>query len=419
MAHEIKMPQLGLTMTEGTVGRWLKNEGDTVNLGEPLVEIETDKLTSEIESEFSGVLLKIIQKEGDEVPVQGLLALIGEANEVATSSEAVSPTAVTLAVPNAPPPAHIAAVASDAAIISSLSGRIKVSPLAKKIAKERNIDLASVVATGPGGRIVKSDIDNYQHTATATATATPVPTSVAAPARVNGAVALSHTRREKMKSMRKTVATRMLQSHTEIPNVTQTIKVEVTALLALRKQLNQERAEDNRLSVNDFILKATAKALAQHKEILVSIDGDEIIYHDEVNLGMAVGLDSGLVVPVIHQADLLALGHLSDTAKCLAKKAREGTLLADDYQGHTFTLSNLGMYGIESFTPIINQPDAAILGVCAVQEELALDKAGAVVSQQNMRLSMTFDHRLLDGAVVAKFQQTLRKLLENPMNILL
>ncbi|QIQ20573.1 dihydrolipoamide acetyltransferase family protein [Zophobihabitans entericus] len=415
MAYEIKMPQLGLTMTEGTVGRWLKREGESVNKGDVLVEIETDKIATEIESEFSGTLLKILQQEGEEVPVQGILCLIGEANEnVAGVTETVA-TSVPEVVQSEPmintaiKPAVSAPVAN-----SSVNGRVKASPLAKKMAMDKGIDLSVVSGSGPGGRIVKQDILNHK------STSSPIPVggneSVSKKADF---VANTSERREKMKSMRKTVASRMLQSHLEIPGVTQTVKVDVTCLLALRKQLNAERDESQRFSINDFILKATSKALWLHKEMLISIDGDEIIYHDHVNLGMAVSVDSGLIVPVIRQAESLTLESLSVQAKELAKKAREGTLSAQEYQGNTFTISNLGMFGIESFTPIINQPDAAILGVCAVQEELALSQSDELLKKQVMRLSLTFDHRLLDGVVVAKFQKTLTELLENPMNMLL
>lgn len=408
MAHEIKMPQLGLTMTEGTVGRWLKKEGDVVNEGDPLVEIETDKLASEIESEFSGILLKIVQEEGNEVPVQTVLCVIGEKNEeisVNSSSHEDSESHIATTLQpnieqkNTEPLQH--------------NDRIKISPLARKIAADKNIDLSKISGTGPNGRIVKRDVLNFEQVNVVVAN-TEIPSeSIVSSHFVEG------SRREKMKSMRKVVATRMLKSHLDIPNVTQTIKVDVTNLITFRKQLNQNREKSSSFSINDFILKATAKALSYHKEILVSIEGDEIIYHNDVNLGMAVGIDGGLIVPVINNANILSLENLSMIAKLLANKAREGSLTAEEYKGNTFTISNLGMYGIESFTPIINQPDAAILGVCSVQDELDIDIDGKLIKKQVMRLSLTYDHRLLDGVVVAKFQQTLCQLLENPINILI
>lgn len=419
MVHEINMPQLGLTMTEGTIRKWLKNVGDKVNKGDILVEIETDKIISEIESEFNGFLLKIIQKEGDEVPVKGALALIGDRKEdiVNDTEKSVTGTVITKLkapiLPAIPEPAPVFVQFTDDIMTSG--GRIKVSPLARKMAKERDISLSDLVGSGPGGRIVKRDIDNYKKVISSS----PVSPVFTTDTDLLSPVLISNERREKMSSMRKVVATRMLQSHTNIPCVTQTVKADVTQLLVLRKELNQDRNVEQHISVNDFILKATSKALSLHKEMLVSIDGDDIIYHDDVNLGMAVGLDSGLIVPVIRKADFLSLSHLSKTAKILAEKARNGRLQAEDYYGSTFTVSNLGMYGIETFTPIINHPDAAILGVCAVQNELTLNNEGNLVTTHVMRLSLSFDHRLLDGVVVAKFQQTLTQLLSNPMNILL
>ena len=221
----------------------------------------------------------------------------------------------------------------------------------------------------------------------------------------------------KLSGMRKVVAERMLQSHTEIPPVTQNTKVDVTALMQFRKSLAETAGK--KFSVNDLILKATAKELRQHPEILVSYDNGQIIQRAHVNLGMAVALDAGLIVPVIRDADKMGLEELAAKAKDLATRAKDNQLTTDEYKGSTFSVSNLGMFGIETFTPIINQPDAAILGVCAIQDELALDDEGNVVKKQVMRLSVTLDHRLLDGAVVAKFEMDLRDLLQNPMSILL
>ena len=221
---------------------------------------------------------------------------------------------------------------------------------------------------------------------------------------------------EKLTGMRKVVAQRMYTSAVEIPTVTQTVKVDVTALLAFRKKLKEE---GHAFSVNDFVLKAVAKALRRHPEILVSLDGEQIIRRAHVNLGMAVALDAGLIVPVIRDADLLSLEALSAKARDLAERARANQLGADEYKGSTFTVSNLGMFGVESFTPIINQPDAAILGVNCTEDELVMEDDGTIAKHQVLRISLTFDHRLLDGAVAAKFEMTVRDLLEHPMDILL
>ena len=333
MAYEVLMPQLGLTMEEGTVSRWLRQEGEAVKTGEALLEITTDKLTNEVLSEHDGVLLKIVAQEGEDVPVKGLLAYIGQSGEtVGGAPAAPAPTPAP-----APAPAALELMEGDSV--------------------------------------------------------------------------------EKLTGMRKVVAERMSRSHSEIPSVTQTTKVDVTELMRLRRQLQQESGV--KYSVNDLILKAVAKALRQHPEILVSYDGGRMVRRAHVNLGMAVALDAGLIVPVIRDADRLSLDALSAAARDLADRAKTNRLTADEYKGSTFTVSNLGMFGVESFTPIINQPDAGILGVCAVEDELVMDDQGTISKRQVMRVSFTFDHRLIDGAVAARFALDLRDLLQTPLRILL
>ena len=415
MAVAIKMPQLGLTMTEGTVGKWLKKVGDPVAVGDPLMEIETDKLSTELNSEAEGVLLAISAQDGAEVPVLGLLGYIGAAGEAVPADAAapapaapaapVAPVAPAAAPAAAPAPVAAAPVAAPAPAAPA-GGRVKASPLAKKTAANLGVNLAALAGTGPGGRILQRDV-------------LAAPAQSAAPAAQAGVAAASTARREKLKGMRKTVGERMLASHTQIPPVTQNMKINVTELMAFRAMLNDKREKDKKFSLNDLVLKATAKALAQHKDMLVSLDGNEVVYNEDVHIGMAVALDEGLIVPTIRNADQLGLEALSAKAKDLASRAREGQLGMDEYQGSTFSVSNLGMFGVETFTPIINQPNAAILGVCAVDSELDMDEEGAVFKKQVMRISLTYDHRLMDGAVAARFQVTLRGLLENPMSILL
>ena len=414
MATEIKMPQLGLTMEEGTVERWLKAEGDAVKEGEPLLEITTDKLTNEVEAEADGVLLKIVAPEGTDVPVQGLLGWIGQPGEQvgAPAAAPTAPAAVPAAAP-APAPAAEAAPARDK--------KIRISPLARKIAKQMGVDYTAVTGTGPSGRIIKRDILAAAESAPKAAPAAQKPAAAAAaPAitafPVKNLELMEGDTVEKLTGMRKVVAQRMYTSAVEIPTVTQTVKVDVTALLAFRRQLKEA---GHPFSVNDLVLKAVAKALRKHPEILVSLDGEQIIRRAHVNLGMAVALDTGLIVPVIRDADLLSLEALSAKAKDLAERARNNQLGADEYKGSTFTVSNLGMFGVESFTPIINQPDAAILGVNCTEDELVMEEDGTIARHQVMRISLTFDHRLLDGAVAARFEMTVRDLLEHPMDILL
>ena len=423
MAYELLMPQLGLTMEEGTVSQWIKKEGDAVKVGDVILEITTDKLTNEVVSEYEGTLIKIVAQEGEDIPVKGLLAYIGQPGEaVGGAAPAAAPAAEA-----APAAAAPAAPAAAPAPVAANGQRRRISPLARKTAAKMGVDYSGIAGSGPSGRIVLKDILAAAEAQKA-APAAAAPVAEAAPAAAPAAPAKPAAPKAglelmegdtviKLAGMRKVVAERMLASHTEIPNVTQNIKVDVTELMKFRKTLLAMTGK--KYSVNDLVLKATAKCLRQHPEMLVSFDGNQIIQRAHVNLGMAVALDAGLIVPVIRDADKMGLGELAATAKDLATRAKENKLGADEYKGSTFSVSNLGMFGIETFTPIINQPDAAILGVCAIQDELALDDEGNVTKKQVMRLSVTLDHRLLDGAVVAKFQMDLRDLLQNPMSILL
>lgn len=415
MAFEIKMPQLGLTMEEGTVAQWLKQEGDTVAKGDVLLEITTDKLTSEIESEADGVLLKIVAKEGEDVPVKGLLGYIGEAGEtVGDAAPAAAPAAA------APAPAEVPAAAPAPAPAAKADGsRIRISPLARKTAAKLGVDYQNLAGSGPSGRIVQKDILAAAEAAKQQpAPVAEAPAAAPAPAAKSGELELMDGDEVvKLAGMRKVVAERMAKSAREIPTVTQNVKIDVTKLVAFRKQINETSGQ--KFSMNDFILKAVANALRANPHILVSIDGNQIIKRAHVNLGMAVALDDGLIVPVIRDADKLSLSQISATAKDLAVRARENKLAMDEYKGSTFTISNLGMFGVETFDPIINQPDAGILGVCAVQDELDMDDEGKIFKKQVMRISFTFDHRLIDGAVAAKFELAIKELLEDPMRILL
>ena len=421
MAYELLMPQLGLTMEEGTVSQWIKKEGDAVKVGDVILEITTDKLTNEVVSEYEGTLIKIVAQEGEDIPVKGLLAYIGQPGEaVGGAAPAAAPAAEA-----APAAAAPAAPAAAPAPVAANGQRRRISPLARKTAAKMGVDYSGIAGSGPSGRIVLKDIlaaaeaqKNAPAAAAPAAEAAPAAAPAAKPAAPKAGLELMEGDTViKLAGMRKVVAERMLASHTEIPNVTQNIKVDVTELMKFRKTLLAMTGK--KYSVNDLVLKATAKCLRQHPEMLVSFDGNQIIQRAHVNLGMAVALDAGLIVPVIRDADKMGLDELAATAKDLATRAKENKLGADEYKGSTFSVSNLGMFGIETFTPIINQPDAAILGVCAIQDELALDDEGNVTKKQVMRLSVTLDHRLLDGAVVAKFQMDLRDLLQNPMSILL
>lgn len=413
MAYEVLMPQLGLTMEEGTVSQWLKKEGDEVKAGEAILEITTDKLTNEVTSEHDGVLLKIVAQEGEDIPVKGLLCYVGQPGEAvgdAPAAAAAAPAAP--AAPTAP-----AAAAPVPAPVAAGGARIRISPLARKTAAKLGVDVSGIVGSGPSGRIRQQDVLAAAKAPKAAAPVAAEPAPAAKPVSKTGLELMEGDTVSKLAGMRKVVAQRMLQSHTEIPPVTQNTKVDVTELMKFRKMLLAETG--NKYSVNDLILKATAKCLRQHPEVLVSLDGDQVIQRAHVNLGMAVALDAGLIVPVIRDADRMGLDALSAAAKDLASRAKGNKLTPDEYKGSTFSVSNLGMFGIETFTPIVNQPDAAILGVCAVEDELVMDDEGNISKHQVMRLSFTYDHRLIDGAVAAKFVMALRDLLEKPMSIIL
>ena len=412
MAFEVLMPQLGLTMEEGTVSQWVKHEGDAVKTGDVLLEITTDKLTNEVTSEHDGVLLKIVAQEGEDVPVKGLLCYVGQPGEAVGGAPAAAPAA---AAPAAPAPSAAAAPAAAPVAAAAGGARVRISPLARKTAAKLGVDVTKLTGTGPSGRIRQQDV--LAAASAPQAAAAPAPAPAAKPVSKTGLELMEGDTVAKLAGMRKVVAQRMLQSHTEIPPVTQNTKVDVTELMKFRKMLMAETG--NKYSVNDLILKATAKCLRQHPEVLVSLDGDQVIQRAHVNLGMAVALDAGLIVPVIRDADRLGLDALSAAAKDLASRAKNNKLTPDEYKGSTFSVSNLGMFGIETFTPIVNQPDAAILGVCAVQDELVMDDEGNISKHQVMRLSFTYDHRLIDGAVAAKFVMALRDLLEKPMSIIL
>lgn len=410
MAVEVRMPQLGLTMEEGTIDQWLKQEGDEVKVGDPIVQIQTDKLTSELESEADGVLLKIVAPEGEDIPVKGLLAYIGEAGEtvgivdvVTSSLEEITPVLEEVKI-----------VESEDSLSTQSGGRIKISPLAKKTAKKLGVTYTNLQGTGPGGRIIQQDILKKAEEPIVEA---PIQVSPAPSVKASNIELMDGDTVVKLTGMRKTIAERMFKSHNEIPAVTQDVKIDVTKLVEFRKQLNENR--ETRLSINDFILKAVAKALKKNRNILVSLDGDRIIKRAHINLGMAVSLEEGLIVPVIKDADTMGIEELSQRAKDLAVRAREGKMNMDECSGSTFTISNLGMYGVTSFTPIINQPDAAILGVNSIQSELDMDDEGNVFKKQVLTISLTFDHRLLDGSDAAVFQLDIKKLLEDPINIIL
>lgn len=399
---EIRMPQLGLTMTEGTVTRWLKAEGESVAKGEILYEVETDKLTNEVPSDIDGVVRKIVAPEGSEIPVQGLLAFVGDADEPVPDIEAGAPSAPageTSAVPEAKSETPVAATVP--------GGRIHASGLAKKIAREKGVDLAQVRGTGPGGRIIAADVEAAE-AAPATAAAQPAPVT---------SVAGGHTRTEQMSGMRKAISRNMLASWTSIPVVHYNLTADTTTVAELKAKILDR--DGVKVTYTDILAKLLAKALIDFPELNSSVDGETITYHEYVNLGIAVALPDGLVVPVIQNAHLKGITEIASESKELAARARSGGLSQLDMEGGTFTISNIGMYGIDTFTPIVNGTEAAILGVGTITKTPIVTSDDEIIIRPMMSLSLTADHRVADGAVAAAFLGRLKAYIEDPMRTLL
>jgi len=407
MATEVIMPQLGLTMEEGTIAKWIKQVGDKVAKGDVLVEITTDKLSSEIESEVDGILLKIAAQEGEDIPVKGLLAIIGEEGEqVGASSQApaAKAEAVQAEAPKVAPAPQAAALTA--------SGRVKASPLAKKIAAELGVDLATVSGSGPSGRIVQKDVLAAEVKPAATQVVAAEVKQAAAPVQA----AVSGDTVKPLTNMRKVIAKRMQLSKTTAPHVTITTEVNVDKTIALRSKLNAKNT-DVRFSYTDILVKMAATALRNYPKINSSLTADSIITHDRVNVGVAVALDDGLIVPVVRDADRKGLKAITKETKDLISKARTNTLSPDEMSGATFTISNLGSYDIDGFTPVINLPEAAILGVGRIVKKPIVNKNDEIVPASMMVLSLSFDHRIVDGAQAAEFLKAIKGYLEDPDNM--
>ncbi|MEM7509387.1 MAG: pyruvate dehydrogenase complex dihydrolipoamide acetyltransferase [Bacteroidota bacterium] len=422
MAEIIRMPRLSDTMTEGVIAAWHKNIGDDVSSGDLLAEIETDKATMDLESFFDGKLLHIGVEEGKGIPVGELLAIIGEEGEDisvhlaggAAPAEAPATSNGQEAVEAAPAPAVVATVVADTPAPAS-SSRIKASPLAKAMAKEKGIDLSQVAGSGDQGRIVKKDIENFKG-APAAPVAAPAPTPAAAPLPVASAPASMEAEEVRVSQMRKTIAKRLSESKFSAPHFYLTMEINMDKTMVARKALNE--ASPVKISFNDIIIKAAAVALKQHPAINSSWLGDTIRYNKEINIGMAVAIDEGLLVPVIRHADAKGLINISEESKSLAGRARNRELQPSEWQGNTFTISNLGMFGIEEFTAIINPPDACILAVGGIIPK-AIVKDGEIVPGNMMKVTLSCDHRVVDGALGSAFLKTLKGLLEDPLRILL
>lgn len=397
--QEIVMPKLGLTMKTGTVVQWLKKEGDAVKAGEPVVSVETEKYAVDVEAPQAGILHKILVPEGEERPVGEPLGLIGEPGAQLPETNQPSATVAETPTPSptsAPAPAAPAPAAAPAA--GQASPARPASPLARKLAREHGIDLAVVNGTGPGGRITEKDI------------LAAVEARSAAPAGAGSAPGELPpvVRTVPVRGIRKVIAERMTQSWTEVPHVRLTITVDADPLVAFRETLRSQG-----ITVSDLLVRATALALMEHSDLNAEYTPEEIKVYGDVNIGMAVDAPQGLVVPVIRSATR-SLAALAQDRKALVEKARNRTLGAEELSGGTFTISNLGMLGIEDFTAIVNPPQAAILAVGALSRRPVVVGHDALAVRWQMTLSLSLDHRVADGAAGARFLATLKKLLEAP-----
>ena len=428
MAEVIRMPRMSDTMEEGVIVGWLKKVGDSLEPGDVLAEVETDKATMELESFQEGTLLYIGVEEGP-VPVNGILAVIGEEGEDYKSALAAAENGSTTSEAKedsnenkesaTPAEPEVAAAAEQPANNNS---RVKASPLAKKIAQDSGLDLTTINGSGDNGRIVKKDVEAYLKQPSAPASAPAAPAANPAEEAKGPAVApftFSGNGQEAeevpVSQMRKVIARRLGESKFSAPHFYLTIEVEMSKAMATRKQLNE--IAPTRISYNDLVVKSCAVALRQHPAINSSWLGDKIRINKEINVGVAVAVPDGLLVPVIRHADMKSLSQINVEVKELAGKAKEKRLQPDQMQGNTFTISNLGMFDIDEFTAIINPPDACIMAVGSIAEK-PIVKDGELAVGNIMKLTLSCDHRVVDGASGARFLQTVKSMLEDPIRLL-
>ncbi|MCY2688291.1 pyruvate dehydrogenase complex dihydrolipoamide acetyltransferase [Salinimicrobium sp. TH3] len=419
----VKMPRLSDTMEEGTVASWLKNEGDEVEEGEILAEIETDKATMEFESFYSGTLLYIGIKEGETAPVDAVLAIIGpkgtDVSSIVESGGAAKPAASKKQEDKKEEKAE-ETEKTEQSTTTSDGKRIFASPLAKKMAEDLGIDLADVKGSGENNRIVKKDIENYkpsEKTAEAKPAAAASHEEKAQPSAVQTYTPAGEESFEEVKNsqMRKTIAKRLAESKYNAPHYYLTIEVDMSNAMANRKQINE--IPDVKVSFNDLVIKASAMALRKHPRVNSQWTGDSTKIAKHIHMGVAVAVDEGLVVPVLKYADQMSLTQIGGNVKELAGKARNKKLQPQEMEGSTFTVSNLGMFGITEFTSIINQPNSAILSVGAIVEKPVV-RNGEIVVGNTMKLTLACDHRTVDGATGAQFLETLKTYIENPVTML-
>lgn len=428
MAEVLRLPRMSDTMEEGVIAELHIKVGDNVSAGDIIAEVETDKATMEWESFQEGKVLYIGVENGDTVPINALVAIIGqegediqallskEANKTETANEEDEGPAVETSKEDDTDNTIEFNIEHQENTTAENNERLKASPLAKKIAEEKGIDLHQIKGSGDEGRITKRDVEEYTPTATTEIKAKPeekIPQQVQIPQMVGN----ESFREEKISQVRKTIAKRLAESKYSAPHFYLTVEVNMNKTIAAREEINKQIAP-SKISFNDIVIKATANAIRKHLDVNASWLGDTIRYNEHIHIGMAVATDFGLVVPVIKFADNKSLLHIAEEAKQFALKARDRKLTPDEMKGNTFSISNLGGFGINEFTAIINPPDSCILAVGGIKKELGYNENKEIVENNIMKLTLSCDHRTVDGAVGAKFLNTLKANLENPLMML-
>ena len=412
MAETVSMPKLGFDMREGVLVRWVKNEGETINKGDVLAEIETDKATVEVESSAGGVVRRLLANQGDSVPVGAAIAIIGTADEKIDDQPSKARSPVTASAGQTPK-VESQPVQSEVTLMQS--SLVKASPLAKKVARDGKVDLSKVKGTGPGGRIVRRDVEaavKSGPTSAASRSATFTPATISAAKPISGDEVVKTTK------LRQVIGRRLVESKQNLPHFYVSHEFKMDSLMSARSQINGYLPDNEKVSVNDFIVKAAALALREFPNLNASLSGTEIIHYGHINIGVAVTVEGGLLTVVCRDADQKSLRQISTEVKAMAARAREGKVKPEDVEGSTFSTSNLGMYDVENFIAIINPPEAAILAIGSAME-LPVVEHGEIKPGWRMKATISVDHRVSDGAEAARFMQTMAGFLENPVRMLI
>jgi pyruvate dehydrogenase E2 component (dihydrolipoamide acetyltransferase) len=409
MAETVSMPKLGFDMREGVLVRWVKNEGETINKGDVLAEIETDKATVEVESSASGIVRRLLANQGDSVPVGAAIAIIGTADEKIddqpfTGAPVAASSVSTTKLESQPVVAEVN---------SAQSSLIKASPLAKKVARDGKVDLSKIKGSGPGGRIVRRDVEAAVNSGSTKVDSRPI---VFTPVTATAAKPIPGDEVVKTTKLRQAIGRRLVESKQNLPHFYVSHEFKIESLMSARSQLNGYLPDNEKVSVNDFIVRGAALALREFPNLNASLNGTEIIRYGHINIGVAVTVEGGLLTVVCQDADQKPLRQISAEVKAMAARAREGKVKPEDVEGSTFSTSNLGMYDVENFIAIINPPEAAILAIGSAREVPVVEN-GAIKPGWRMKATISVDHRVSDGAEAARFMQSLAGYLENPIRM--